>query len=277
MRAAAPFERQELLVFFATNIAGAQPVPMSLPPVVLVGYVWAGGHVGQSTSALAPRLPLFKAFQLEGACVQQRLLEREELVVFDTNITVTQPVPVPLPPLVLVGCVGGGGDISRPCAALAPRLPPFQVLQLEKTRVQQRLLERQELLALFATNIAGAQPVPVPLRARRVALPPVVRVDCVWVGGYFGRTRTALAPRLPLFRAFQLEGACLQQRLLERQELLVFFATNITVTQPVPVPLPSVVLVDLVRAGGNVGRPFTALAPRVPLYLAFQLEGTCVQ
>ena len=89
--------------------------------------------------------PLFLLFQLEGACVQQRLLERQELLVFCTNIASAQPVPVPLPPVVLVGLVWAGGNVGRPCTALAPRLPLFLAFQLEGACVQQRLLERQEL------------------------------------------------------------------------------------------------------------------------------------
>ena len=77
--------------------------------------------------------------------------------------------------------------------------------------MQQRLLERQGLVLLWY-NCASAQLVPVPL-------PLVVLVGFVWVGGNIGRLRTALAPRLPLFLALQLEGACVQQRLLERQEV----------------------------------------------------------
>ena len=57
---------------------------------------------------------------------------------------------------------GGSGDIDRPFAAPAPRLPLFYAFQLEGACVLQRLLERQELLVLFS-NCAGAQPVPIPL------------------------------------------------------------------------------------------------------------------
>ena len=44
---------------------------------------------------------------------------------------------------------------------------------IREANMQQRLLERQELLVFFDTNIASAQPVPVPL-------PPIVLVGCVW-------------------------------------------------------------------------------------------------
>ena len=104
-----------------------------------------------------------------------------------------------------------------------------------------------------------------------VPLPALVLVELVRGSGYVGRPFTALAPRLPLSRALQLEGACVQQRLLERQELLVF-GSNCSGAQPVPVPLPPLVLVDVVWAGRNVGRPFTALAQSLPLLYAFQIE-----
>ena len=45
---------------------------------MLVNFLWTRGHVGRSCSALAPYLPLVLAFQLQGACVHQRLLERQE-------------------------------------------------------------------------------------------------------------------------------------------------------------------------------------------------------
>ena len=35
----------------------------------------------------------------------------------------TQPVAMPSPPLVLVDCVWSSGNVGRPSAALAPRLP----------------------------------------------------------------------------------------------------------------------------------------------------------
>ena len=53
-------------------------MPVPLPPVVLVGSVRGGGHVGRPFTVLAPCPPPSHAFQLEGACVQQRLLERQE-------------------------------------------------------------------------------------------------------------------------------------------------------------------------------------------------------
>ena len=54
-------------------------MPVPLPPGVLVGCVWTVGHIGRSVATLAPRLPVFYVIQLEGACVQQRLVERQEL------------------------------------------------------------------------------------------------------------------------------------------------------------------------------------------------------
>ena len=167
-------------------------------------------------------------------CVQQRVFEREEL--FGGLVATVQPVPIPLPPVVLVDLGWGGRDIGRTRADLAPLLPLFLVVQLEGTCIQQRVLEREEL---FGGLVATVQPVPVPL-------PPVVLVDLGWGGGDIGRTRAALAPLLLLLLVLQLEGACTQQRVLEREELLVLFDTNVTGAQPVPVTLPIVVLVDLV-------------------------------
>ena len=78
------------------------PVPLS--PLVLVGFARAGRNAGRPVTLSRHVL------QLEGACVQQCLLERQELLVFlDTNIASAQPVPVPFSTLVLVGCVCVGG------------------------------------------------------------------------------------------------------------------------------------------------------------------------
>ena len=67
----------------------------------------------ESVSAGRMPSPLFHAFQLEGACAQQRLLERQELLVFfDTNCASALPMPVPLPPIVLVGA---GLPLHRGC------------------------------------------------------------------------------------------------------------------------------------------------------------------
>ena len=71
-------ERQELLVFAHTNVASAKPVPIALPSVVPVGCMWVRRHVGRPHASLGPVLPFFVAFQLEEACVHQRLLERKE-------------------------------------------------------------------------------------------------------------------------------------------------------------------------------------------------------
>ena len=66
-------ERKELLVFAHTNVAGAQPVHITLPCVVLVDIFWVGGHVGQ-------HYLFVKAFQPERVCIKQGLLERQELL-----------------------------------------------------------------------------------------------------------------------------------------------------------------------------------------------------
>ena len=50
---------------------------------------------------------IFYAFQLEGACLQQRLLERHVLLLLGRLIAGAQPVPPTLPPVVLVNNVWG--------------------------------------------------------------------------------------------------------------------------------------------------------------------------
>ena len=190
-----------------------------LPPAELVHLVWASGNEGRPCVARASLLPGLLGLQLQRVCVQQRLLELQEILCVEA--AGTQPVPAPFPPAVLVHLVWVRGNIVRPRTALAPLRPLLLGLQLEGARVQQCLLERQELLVL-CRNCVSTQPVPVPF-------PPVMLVDLVWVGRDIGRPRTILAsllplflghaPLFPLFRILQLEGACVQQRLLERQEV----------------------------------------------------------
>ena len=125
---------------------------------------------------LAVRAPLslFLAFQLEGSCVQKRLLKRQDLLVFfDTSSARAQPVPVPLPAIVLVGSIWARGNVSRPSPTFAPLLLLFLAFQLEGVCVQQRFLKRHELLVLVHTNVARARPVPPPL-------PPGMLVGPVW-------------------------------------------------------------------------------------------------
>ena len=68
---------------------------MSLPPVVLVRSHGVGRHVNRACTALGPVLPFFGGFQLECACMQQRLLERQELHVLGGNGAGTEPVSTP--------------------------------------------------------------------------------------------------------------------------------------------------------------------------------------
>ena len=96
-----------------------------------------------------------------------------------------QPVPPPLPPVVRVGLVRGGGHVARARAALAPRMPFSSVSQRKGVRHNQRLAERREVLGKL---VAGAQPVAPPL-------PPGVPVHCVWAGGHVGRACAARAPQ----------------------------------------------------------------------------------
>ena len=111
--------------------------------------------------------------------------------------------------------------LASRASLLHPRTPLPAAFQLERACTLQRLLERQELL-VFGGNVAGAKPVPM-------ALPSVVFVRCVWSGGNVRLSASAFAPHYPLCFAFQLEGACTHQRLLERQEL---FACTRTVACP---------------------------------------------
>ena len=83
-----------------------------------------GGGVCRSCATLAPRLPVFLAFQLQGACVQQRLREQKEAEFASNEVTGTQPVSAPLPPGVLVDLFWGGGHAGRPYTGLACWLLP---------------------------------------------------------------------------------------------------------------------------------------------------------
>ena len=93
--------------------------PMALPPVVLVDLVWVGGNVGRPDTSLGLVCPFFVAFQAERACMQQRRLERQELLGLMGNVASPQPVPVPLPPVVLAGCVWVGGHVDSESPAVA--------------------------------------------------------------------------------------------------------------------------------------------------------------
>ena len=124
--------------------------------------------------------------------------------------------------------------------------PRFLAFQLEGACVQQRLLERQELLVVCECCRC-------PASARTLATPRACRLAGV-VGMLAGR-----APLLHhAFHSFSLsvEGACVQQRLLNGSMLLT--------AQPVPVPLPPLVLVGCVWVGGHGGLPYSALAPLPP-------------
>ena len=132
------------------------------------------------------------------ACVQQCVCEGQVHLLALCDVAGAQPVPVPLPPLVLVDTMRVGGNIRRPCIALAPRMPRFLRFQFEGACVQQCFCEGQTLL-LALLNVAGAEPVPVPL-------PPLVLVDPFWVGRYVAKPYSTLAPRLPVIFAFQLKG-----------------------------------------------------------------------
>ena len=103
-------------------LQSTQPVPVSLPPVVLVGFMWVGGDVGRPDTSLAPLLPLWTACELEGAYILQRLVERQELFVFGGNVAGAQPVPIASPPVVLVGLIWVGGDAGRPGTSPGPVL-----------------------------------------------------------------------------------------------------------------------------------------------------------
>ena len=81
------------------NVAGAQPVAVSLPPVVFVDLVSARRHVARPSATLAPHLPVFLAFQFEGACRQQYLLERQKnFWIFGATLPVPSQCPRPCHP-----------------------------------------------------------------------------------------------------------------------------------------------------------------------------------
>ena len=157
----------------------------------------------------------------------------------------------------------------RPSPALAPHTPVYLAFQFEGACIQQRLVKNCWLLPLLTvTNVAGAKPVPI-------ALPPVVRIAFMWVGGHVRRSGTSLGPVSPFLNVFQLQCACIQQRLLERQELLVFKGI-VTGAKPVPIALPPVVFVVFFWVRGHVCRPGTCLGPVSPFADAFQLECACI-
>ena len=62
------------------------------------------------TRSTPPSLSL--CFQFQGASVQPRLLQRQELVVFGSHCAGAQPLPPPLPSIVPVGYVRAGRDVG---------------------------------------------------------------------------------------------------------------------------------------------------------------------
>ena len=142
-------------------------------------------------------LPLFFGYQIQGACVQQRLLEQQEQLVFGRNCAGANPVSVPLPPLVFVGSVWGGGYVGWSFAAVAPRLPLFNAFQLRERAYRSAFVNGRNWLSFLTPTL------PVPYRARTLA----TRRACRLRAGWKGCSRAALAPLPPLDLAFQLEGA----------------------------------------------------------------------
>ena len=55
--------------------------------------------------------------------MQQRLLERQELLVLGGNVPGAKPVPIALPPVVLESFIWSGGHVGRPGTSLAPLSP----------------------------------------------------------------------------------------------------------------------------------------------------------
>ena len=189
-------ERQESLAVAAANVASAQPVPTALPPVVLVGFIWVEGNVGRPDTSLGPFRSFFLAFQLECACIQQCLLERQELLFLATgNVACAQPVPIALPPVVRVDLIWAGGDVGRPGTSLAQLPPLCSALKFEGACIQQRLVELQKLLWIADTIVTGAKPVPI-------ALPTLVLVECIWAGVHVDRPDNSLGPVSPFLNAF---------------------------------------------------------------------------
>ena len=139
------------------TVASAQPLPVPLPPLVLVDLVWARGNIGRPCPTFAQHPPLRAALQVKRPCVQQCFREGHVHLFAGLDVACAQPVPKPLPPVVLVGSFWVRGDIGRPRTALTPSLPAFLAFQLEGAYVQQRLLERQELLVFEHTNVVALE------------------------------------------------------------------------------------------------------------------------
>ena len=88
----------------------------ALPPAVLAGGVWVGGHVGRPPAFLAPHdthLPLFRAGQVERPCEGQCLAERRKFARL-LDAAAAQPVlsAPTLPPAVLEGRSGRRGTLG---------------------------------------------------------------------------------------------------------------------------------------------------------------------
>ena len=78
------------------------------PPVVHVGLVGGGGHVGGAGAAPAPQPPLFLADEPEVPRRTQRLVKGQELCFLGLAglVAGTKPVIPPLPPAVATSMTG---------------------------------------------------------------------------------------------------------------------------------------------------------------------------
>ena len=67
-------------MFAGFDVAGAQPVPVPFPPVVLIDVVRARRNIGRPCPTFAQHPSLRAALQVKRPCVQQCFLEQQILL-----------------------------------------------------------------------------------------------------------------------------------------------------------------------------------------------------